>query len=144
MTTPDSRTPRHDPREPLWLSVVTFLFVLAEGALVTLVLLGFRGELFTLTTWLATRSAALTTAFVEATNLGVVADLLRPVSLLVPVGWQQVWLVVLITAVVFGLLGMLINVRQATRALLEATYLTSGSFRRRKADTLARLEHMLQ
>ncbi len=129
MTNKDPGTPRVDPREPVWLSVITILFCLGEGALITIVLIDFRADLFAATFWLADRTRDLS-AFTTQ-DWGI------------PVGLEQVWMAVIVSATVFTLLGMLITARKATVALLEATYTSSGPFRRRKADTLTRLGHML-
>ena len=116
MAKTDPRTPRDDPREPLWLSVVTILFCLGEGAIITIVLLEYSAELFTLTTWLADRT-------IEIPAIDV----------------QQVWLGVVVWATVFFSLGALILARKATVELLEATYTSSRPFKERKAETLTRL-----
>ena len=141
MTDKDPRTPRVDPREPLWLSAVTILFCLGEGALITIVLMDFRADLFALASWLADRTRDLSVMSVEGWGIPLVTDSLWGVSM--PVGLEQVWLAVVVSATVFTLLGVLVSARKATRGLLEATYTSSGPFRRRKADTLARLDHML-
>ena len=129
MTNKDPGTPRVDPREPVWLSVITILFCLGEGALITIVLIDFRADLFAATSWLADRTRDLS-AFATQ-DWGI------------PVALEQVWMAVIVSATVFTLLGMLITARKAAVALLEATYTSSGPFRRRKADTLTRLGHML-
>ena len=141
MTKKDPGTPRLDPREPLWLSLVTILFCLGEGALITVVLIDFRADLFALTAWLAEGTRDLSAITVQRWGIPFVADSLLGVP--VPVSAELVWLATVVSATVFTLLGVLISARKATVALLEATYTSSGPFRQRKADTLARLDHML-
>ena len=141
MTEKAPGTPRLDPREPLWLSLVTILFCLGEGALITLVLMDFRADLFALTSWLAEGTREMSAITVQRWGIPLVADtfLGEPV----PVSAEQVWLATVTSVAVFTLLGVLISARKATVAVLEATYTSSGPFRQRKADTLARLDHML-
>ena len=141
MANMDPRTPRVDPREPLWLSVITILFCLGEGALITIVLIDFRADLFAATSWLADRTRDLFAFSTQGWDVPFVTDSLWRVP--VPVALEQVWMAVIVSATVFTLLGMLITARKATVALLETTYTSSGPFKRRKADTLTRLGHML-
>ena len=141
MTKKDPGTPRLDPREPLWLSLVTILFCLGEGALITVVVIDFRAELFTLTAWLADGTRDLSAIMVQRWGIPLIADSLWGVP--VPVSAEQVWIATVVSVTVFTLLGILISARKATVAILEATYTSSGPFRQRKADTLARLDHML-
>ena len=141
MTKKDPGTPRLDPREPLWLSLVTILFCLGEGALITVVVIDFRAELFTLTAWLADGTRDLSAIMVQRWGMPLIADSFWGVP--VPVSAEQFWIATVVSVTVFTLLGILISARKETVAVLEATYTSSGPFRQRKADTLARLDHML-
>ena len=137
----DPRTPALDPREPVWLSLVTILFCLAEGALITLVLLDFRAMLFGVTAWLTARATELSAISEQRWGFPLVIDSVLGVPVVIDV--QRLWLIAIVSTTVFSLLGLLIAARKATRAVLEATYTSSGSFRRRKAHTLSRLDQML-
>ena len=129
MANKDPRTPRVDPLEPVWLSVITILFCLGESALIMIVLIDFRADLFAATSWLADRTRELSAFSTQGWGI--------------PVALEPVWMAAIVSATVFTVLGMLIIARKATVALLEATYTSSGPFKRRKADTLTRLGHML-
>ncbi len=101
----------------------------------------FRAELFSLTAWLAEGTRDLSAITVQRWGIPLVADSLWGVP--VPVSAEQFWIATVVSVTVFTLLGILISARKATVAVLEATYTSSGPFRQRKADTLARLDHML-
>ncbi len=126
----DPRGARVDPREVKWLPVVTGLVCVAEGALVTLLLLVLRDGLFQLTSWLSVATVGTLGFAVQSGE-----------TLLVRA--EQFWMAAIVTAVVFVLFGVLIAARKATWNYLESTYTTTGPFLRRKADTLERLDGLL-
>ena len=128
-----------DPRGPRgWLSLVTVLTCLVEGVLVVF-LYAFRDDLVEWTSGSAEFTAQISEITVQRWNIQLVTDHLHGI----PISMSQVWMTVVISIAVLILAAVLFLVRRATRHLIESAYTSSATFRRRKAATRDRLDHLL-